>query len=69
MPNKDGTGPGGKGPMTGWRGGFCAKKANGRHEQTDFQIGRGPGWGRHRLSGWGVRGRFRAAPQRLTTNQ
>ncbi len=42
MPRLDGTGPWGRGPMTGWGRGFCG-----------MGSGRGFGRGLGRLFGWG----------------
>jgi hypothetical protein len=69
MPGYDGTGPKGKGPLTGRGMGFCAiteeeyKKL--KEEQSkeypetyeEFVNGRGRGWGRRRGCGMGWRHR------------
>ena len=53
MPRFDGTGPDGRGPMTGWGRGFCnpseagvAPGAAPAVEYRGFGRGRGPGQGR-----------------------
>lgn len=43
MPNRDGTGPHGKGPRTGRGNGPCRENHSGR----DSQYGYGRGYGRH----------------------
>lgn len=54
MPNRDGTGPAGLGPMTGGRRGNC----RGAVPRALPRDGRGRGMGRRgggRRNGWGVR--------------
>lgn len=48
MPNRDGTGPRGRGPASGWGGGLCAGTSGGR----------GPGFGQGRRRGWGANQAF-----------
>ena len=66
MPQRDGTGPMGKGPRTGWGRGRCqGKDASNSGEQVSsgptgrFLFNRGPrggrGRGKGRGSGWGRR--------------
>ncbi|MBN1981440.1 MAG: DUF5320 domain-containing protein [Chitinivibrionales bacterium] len=56
MPRGDGTGPGGRGPMTGRAGGFCAGNAMPgfmtQFPGRNFGIGRGRGLGMMRRCGW-----------------
>jgi len=55
MPGYDGTGPEGRGPLSGRGFGYCAVPADEYDEQPPR---RGYGWGRGRGRGWG-RGRGR----------
>lgn len=59
MPGRNGTGPQGLGPMTGWGAGSCG----GQRETTNFGGGRGwqCGLGRGLQRGFGGRGRGRLA--------
>jgi hypothetical protein len=36
MPNHDGTGPDGKGPMTGWGRGYCVVPISGSEQELAF---------------------------------
>jgi hypothetical protein len=36
MPNHDGTGPDGKGPMTGWGRGYCVMPISGSEQELSF---------------------------------
>jgi len=56
MPGFDGTGPRGRGPMTGRGEGNCAMPAD-EYDDIPRGYGYGRGWGRGRGRGWGRRGR------------
>ena len=58
MPGKDGTGPEGKGPMTGRGSAVCAKKKEKENEEFQF---RGQRWGSRKQQSDGYRhqGKFR----------
>lgn len=61
MPGRDGTGPLGQGPMTGWGAGFCGQQ---RGISPAFGYGRGRGMGRgFRRGSW-----YWDSPQYLAPN-
>ncbi len=52
MPNRDGTGPMGQGPMTGWGRGKCNDANTSNSGWFGFGRGRGRGFGAVRGLGW-----------------
>ena len=60
MPGGDGTGPMGRGSMTGWGRDFCGEPEAPQFKRGGFG-GRGTGNSRGYGVGWGRRNRFRAA--------
>ena len=57
MPRGDGTGPIGRGPMTGRGAGFCAGYTGPGYANPGFGRGLGRGWGRGYGRGYWGRGR------------
>ena len=56
MPNKDGTGPEGKGPKTGRGLGNCSSKENDKENSSDDKV-RGQGRGQGKGQGLGKQNR------------